>query len=45
MQTYELNAVEIEEVNGGFVCGGLCVGGLFLLGTAIGAGVTHLVMN
>jgi hypothetical protein len=39
----ELNAAEIEEVSGGFVCGGLCVAGAFMLGAAVGAGAVVLV--
>jgi hypothetical protein len=35
---------EINEVSGGFVCGGLCVAGLFALGTAIGYGVTRAAL-
>ena len=40
----ELTLDEIDEVNGGFVCGGLCIAGLafgagFLFGAGVGVGI------
>ena len=33
----ELSSNEIRTINGGFVCGGLCIGGIaFLVGAAVG---------
>jgi hypothetical protein len=36
---------EIDQVDGGFVCGGLCVAGAFALGTAAGAGLAWLILS
>lgn len=43
LNTYELNMGELDEVTGGFICGGLCIAGaafgaglLFGTGLAIG---------
>ncbi len=44
MTTFELSEQQVCEINGGFVCGGLCVGGLFLLGTGAGALVTSWIL-
>ncbi len=40
-----LNQAEIDSVSGGFVCGGLCVAGLFALGAVIGFGGTYAILN
>ncbi len=44
-----LEAGEIEEVSGGFVCGGLCIAGAaFVAGLVFGAGVSvgwHAAQN
>ena len=40
-----LNADEIDEISGGFVCGGLCIAGAFALGAAIGGGITWLILR
>ncbi|WP_237057300.1 hypothetical protein [Microbulbifer sediminum] len=36
---------ELQLVNGGIVCGGLCVGGLFALGTLVGGGIAYLALD
>lgn len=42
---YELDASEVEDVNGGFVCGGLCVAAGFAAGAALGYIVVDWAMN
>ena len=42
---YVLSHDEINEISGGFVCGGLCVGIAFAAGAAIGGGVTWAILN
>lgn len=38
--TYEISNVELEEVSGGFVCGGLCIlGASIAAGALFGAGI------
>ncbi|MFV0335799.1 MAG: hypothetical protein ACK5JR_17210 [Tropicimonas sp.] len=41
----ELEQHEIDEVSGGFVCGGLCIAGGFALGAAVGGVVTWLILK
>ncbi|GAA0855126.1 class IIb bacteriocin, lactobin A/cerein 7B family [Aliiglaciecola litoralis] len=40
-----LTQVELNEVNGGFVCLGLCVAGAFVAGAALGYIVVDWAMN
>ena len=40
-----LSILEVQEVNGGIVCGGLCVGGAFIVGSALGYIVVDWAMN
>lgn len=42
---YELSQSQIEEVSGGFVCGGLCVAGAFTAGALVGGGVTWWALS
>jgi len=43
----ELSISDMKEINGGFVCGGLCVFGIVaaagLVGTAVGYGIAALI--
>jgi hypothetical protein len=39
MNFQPLSTQEQMDINGGFVCGGLCVAGFFLLGTAVTVGI------
>ena len=43
--TYELSEAQIREVNGGFVCGGVCVAAGFAAGAALGYIVVDWAMN
>ena len=36
---------EIDEVSGGFICGGLCIAGAFVLGAAIGGGLAYWALS
>ena len=45
MNTFELTTTEIDQVNGGIGCGGLCVGGLFIAGAAAGGLITNWILN
>lgn len=38
-----LDQSEISSINGGFVCGGLCVGVIFVVAALVGAGGTIAV--
>jgi len=41
VSTFELSATEIDQVNGGFICGGACVLGAIVAGVGLlGSGVT-----
>lgn len=42
---YELDTSEIEDVNGGIACGGLCVAAGFAAGAALGYIVVDWAMN
>ncbi|GAA0544774.1 hypothetical protein GCM10009098_10380 [Rheinheimera aquimaris] len=42
----ELTLNQVEEVSGGFICGGLCIAGAaFAAGALFGAGVTIGIMS
>jgi hypothetical protein len=43
MNFKQLEDSEIKEINGGFVCGGLCVGTIFVVSFLVGAGATIAV--
>ncbi len=36
---------EIEQVNGGFVCGGLCVAGAIVAGAATGSAIAYWLLK
>lgn len=40
-----LNEQEIDQVSGGFVCGGLCIAGAFTLGALVGGGLAHWALK
>lgn len=40
MNIQEIQKSELTSINGGFVCGGLCVGLIFAAAFTVGAGVT-----
>jgi len=40
MNIKHLNKYELSTINGGFVCGGLCVGAIFAGSFLVGAGIT-----
>lgn len=41
----ELNTAEIEDVSGGFVCGGLCIAGAIAGGIIVGGAATHFAIR
>lgn len=40
-----LSQDEIGQVSGGFICGGLCMAGSFVVGAAIGGGISHWALS